>query len=86
MLRAYKVCSTAEYRKAELDYVCKAFKNINGSPNWLIKDVRKKLEDGIISYATLENDNEQRTMMVLPYKGVQGEKLAKSLKRTLEKL
>ena len=83
LLRAYKICSSTKSREEELKHISTVFNTINGYPVQVIENVMEKMQEGIISDST-SKDNSPQSILTLPYKGQQGNRLLKSLVRTLE--
>jgi len=86
LLRAYKICSNSKYRQEELEHISKVFHEINGYPKRLIKDLIKKAEDGIFSEQIDQDKRATTSILNLPYKGIQGEKLIKSMLTTAKQI
>ena len=97
--RAYLVCSTETYLKEELTYLEKVFIEKNNYPNYVINQVftqvkeehksrnyNNNINNSIAVPITLENENEKRHPLTIPYQGEKGDHLIKSMKRNLEKI
>lgn len=85
LLRAYKICSTKQYRDIELNYIKDTFTNKHGYPISTVNKIAESIDNGILA------DRDDLTskaiiMLKLPYKGKGGEKLVRSLNNTLAKL
>ena len=83
LLRAHKICSNTQLRQIELDRVTRVFKQVNGYPSSVISSIREKLEEGILSDRQKVTDTETPCLLTLPYKGMKGEKLVKSMRKML---
>ena len=96
--RAYFVCSTETYLKEELTHLEKVFIEKNNYPKNVIKQVftqvkeerrnrnyNSNMKNSIEVPITLENKNEKRHLLIIPYQGEKGDYLIKSMKKKLEK-
>ena len=84
ILRAYKICSNDVYRNQELKNISEIFTTINGYPQWLIKDLYSKIEEGVVNERVDETNVDRPTLIILPYKGTRGEKVLKSMRKSLK--
>ena len=97
--RAYLVCSTETYLKEELTYLEKVFFEKNNYPKYVINQVftqvkeehksrnyNNNIKNSIAVSITLENKNEKRHSLTIPYQGEKGDYLIKSMKRNLKKI
>ena len=80
--------------KTELNHIQKVFLEINDFPLWVIKQIfaeeeqknkHQSIEDNDSSVINRESGN-KRHLLVLPYRGEQGSRLVKSLKRSITNL
>ena len=53
-------------------------------PQWLIKDLYSKIEKGVVNERVDKANVERPTLMILPYKGTRGEKVLKSMRKSLK--
>ena len=86
LLRAYKVCSSTDYRTKEIDHIRYALTKINGYPEWTIDKTIKQIEDGPNITMPADDSNVRPTLLILPYKGAVGESLARSLRKSLQSI
>ena len=97
--RAYFVCSTESYLKEELTYLEKVFIEKNNYPKYVINQVfsqvkeehksrnyNNNIKNSIAVPITIENENEKRHSLTIPYQGEKGDYLIKSMKRNLKKI
>ena len=49
ILRAYKICSIAKYRKEELDYIMGTFTTINAYPKHVVYKAMDKIDNGLLN-------------------------------------
>ena len=79
------ICSNKNYLKTELEHLQEVFKTKNGYPNWLISQVEKEVRTNIQKQPTKDDTQKTNHMMILPYKGQQGEQTLKRLKTKIQK-
>ena len=79
ILRAYKICSNANLRNIELDKIKTTFIDINGYPPKMVEQAISKIDNGILR----DKEHSNQPLLKLHYKGAEGERLIRSLKRTL---
>ena len=97
--RAYLVCSTETYLKEELAHLEKDFIEKNNYAKYVINQVFIQVKEerknrnynsnmkNILSvHITLENKNEKRHLITIPYQGEKGNYLIKPMKRNLKKI
>ena len=63
ILRAYKLCSNVIYKKQVLKNIFEIFTTINGNPQWLIKDLYSKIEEGVVN-KRIEQANVDKPMLM----------------------
>ena len=91
--RAYLVCSTETYLKKELTYLEKVFIEKNNYPKYVIiqvftqvkeehksRNYNNNIKNSIAVSITLENENEKRHSLTIPYQDEKGDYLIKSMK------
>ena len=91
--RAYLVCSTEIYLKKELTYLEKVFIEKNNYPKYVIiqvftqvkeehksRNYNNNIKNNIAVSITLENENEKRHSLTIPYQDEKGDYLIKSMK------
>ena len=89
LLRAHTICSNENHLKTELKHLHKAFIETNGYPEWIYKQVYQKIKadkeriNNEDVTPEIVNNEIVETRIMLPYQGQQGEKLLKSLTKTL---
>jgi len=85
------VCSNQDLLKNELHHLKTVFRDINGYPTWLIKQVieqvkQKQLELTSLPGPTTQSQSQQNEItlpIVLPYAGQKGTQLVNCLKRLI---
>ena len=93
---AYLVGSTETYLKEELTHLEKVFIEKNNYQKYVINQVftqvkeeyknrnyNNNIKNNIAAPITLENENEMRHLLTIPYQGEKGDYLIKSMKRNL---
>ena len=84
--RAFKICSTDEYLKEELEHIQTVFHYRKNYPLWVIN---KGIDDAKKVPSANENNsssNDRIHHLMLPYQGDKGSQLSKSMKRYASKL
>lgn len=79
VLRANKICSTPALKTQELNYIRNVFEHKNGYPRYVIEKTINSIGEGLLS----EKDNRKHIILQLPYKGLTGEKLIRSLNKLI---
>ena len=84
--RAFKVCSNAQKLDEELNHLRRVFNELNGYPVWFIDNVIKEVESkqGNLARPEQEGMDDQDQIKIflnLPYKGKAGQRLLRKLKR-----
>jgi len=87
--RAYLICSTDKHLEEELKFIGNVFQNINGFPKWVISQIMDEMKEKSNINPNQErypNDNAETMeylQLCLPYKGQEGDKLLKSVNKTI---
>lgn len=96
--RAFMICSTEELLRIEINYLYEVFTKINGYPYWLIKKIHnetKEMHDAknkqnsdtnLNNENVIEQTDQNKLKLMLPYQGKQGENLIKSVKNVLKNI
>jgi len=67
------------YPFIELNYIRNVFEHKNGCPRYVIEKTINSIGEGLLS----EKDNRKHILLQLPYKGLTGEKLIRSLNKLI---
>ena len=92
LLRAYSNCSNDHHLQNEIRHLHHVFTEINGYPQWIIRQEIDKLhrenETPNIRVVAEEesHDTKIESLLVVPYQGERGNKLIKSLVKTIAKV
>ena len=74
--RAFKVCSNDQHLQKEIKHLKKVFRDINRYPNWIIEQTNEKVKNQnemTRSTPLTTNTEENKHLLLLPYKGKVGE-------------
>ena len=85
--RAFKVCSNDQHLQNEIKHLKKVLRDINGYPNWIIEQtIEKSKNQNEMTRLTqvTTNTEENKYLLMLPYKGKVEEATLKSLRNTLK--
>ena len=87
--RAYLICSSGKHLVDELKHLEYIFEKYNNFPKWVIDQLLSEVqsEDSNISSSIQYNQNDvikTAHLLVLPYAGLKGKKLTKSMKNSLK--
>ena len=91
--RAYRICSTQKYLEAELIKIKHGFTKINGYPKWVFDKINEECKlNGNLNITTNNKSNinnditNTKHILVLPYKGERGQKIIKSINKSVKKI
>ena len=79
--------SNDQHLQNEIKHLKKVFKDINSYPNWIIEQTIEKVKsqnEMPRSTQVTTNTEENKHLLMLPYKGKVGETTLKSLRKTLK--
>ena len=91
LLRAYWICSDEYLLEKEIKHLKNVFIKVNGYPTWVVKQIIRTTqnEQSLITdnSTTTENNNEaeQKHMLILPYKGRDGDRAPKNINKEINK-
>ena len=84
---AFKVCSNDQHLQNEIKHLKKVLRDIHSYPNWIIERTIKKVKNQNETTRSIQvttNTEENKHLLMLPYKGKVGETTPKSLRNTLK--
>ena len=82
-----RVCSNDKHLENEIKHLKKVFRDINGCANWVIEQTIEKVKNQnemTRSTQAITNTEENKHLLMLPFKGKVGETTLKSLRNTLK--
>ena len=88
VLRAHAICSTKELLDQEINHLQHVFVTFNGYPKWIVSQVFNKVEIDLSTTSSTKNQqpDTHTHLLVLPYKGIQGEHTLEHIKREINKV
>ena len=81
------VCANDQHLQNEIKHLKKVCRDINSYPNWLIEQTIEKVKNQNETTRSIQvttNTEENKHLLMLPYKGKVGETTLKSLRKTLK--
>ena len=81
------VCPNDQHLQNEIKHLKKVCRDINSYPNWLIEQTIEKVKNQNETTRSIQvttNTEENKHLLMLPYKGKVGETTLKSLRKTLK--